>query len=128
ATNDFKMQILELVQDRLKTLRDLPALTSFFFTEPDIDMSLIESNKQLKKMSREEQINLLTTAHDALAEAEFTPETIQNTLNQLLETTGQKPGILFSLIRIATTWAPFSPQLNDTLAIFGKETTLKRIQ
>lgn len=91
-------------------------------------MSLIESNKQLKKMSREEQINLLTTAHDALAEAEFTPETIQNTLNQLLETTGQKPGILFSLIRIATTWAPFSPQLNDTLAIFGKETTLKRIQ
>lgn len=128
ATNDFKMQILELVQDRLKTLRDLPALTSFFFTEPDIDMSLIESNKQLKKMSREEQINLLTTAHDALAEAEFTPETIQNTLNQLLETTGQKPGILFSLIRIATTWAPFSPQLNDTLAIFGKETTLKRIK
>lgn len=128
ATNDFKMQILELVQDRLKTLRDLPALTSFFFTEPDIDMSLIESNKQLKKMSREEQINLLTTAHDALAEAEFTPETIQDTLNQLLETTGQKPGILFSLIRIATTWAPFSPQLNDTLAIFGREATLKRIQ
>lgn len=128
ATDDFKMQILELVQDRLKTLRDLPALTSFFFTEPDIDMSLIESNKQLKKMSREEQINLLTTAHDALAEAEFTPETIQDTLNQLLETTGQKPGILFSLIRIATTWAPFSPQLNDTLAIFGREATLKRIQ
>jgi glutamate--tRNA ligase len=36
--------------------------------------------------------------------------------------------VLFSLIRIATTWAPFSPQLNDTLALLGKERTLARIE
>lgn len=128
ATDDFKMEILKLVQDRLKTLKDLPALTSFFFTEPEIDMSLIESNKQLKKLSPEEITGLLSTAHGALSETEFTADAIQDTLNLLLEETGQKPGTLFSLIRIATTWAPFSPQLNDTLAIFGKETTLRRIQ
>jgi glutamate--tRNA ligase len=46
----------------------------------------------------------------------------------LLEITGQKPGILFSLIRIAATWAPFSPQLNDTLALIGCEHTLARLQ
>lgn len=40
-----------------------------------------------------------------------------------LETTGQKPGILFSLIRIVVTWAPFSPQLNDTLALLGRDRT-----
>jgi glutamate--tRNA ligase len=45
-----------------------------------------------------------------------------------LETTGQKPGILFSLIRIAVTWAPFSPQLNDTLALIGRERTMARLQ
>jgi glutamyl-tRNA synthetase len=45
----------------------------------------------------------------------------------LLDSLQQKPGIVFSLIRIATTWAPFSPQLNDTLALLGKETTLRRI-
>ncbi|MCX6725347.1 MAG: glutamate--tRNA ligase, partial [Candidatus Saccharibacteria bacterium] len=48
-------------------------------------------------------------------------------LNKLLETTGEKPGILFSLIRIATTWAPASPGLADTLSVLGKETTLRRI-
>lgn len=128
ASEEFKKQILALVQDRLKTLKDLPALTSYFFAEPEVDWSLIEGNKQLKKLSREEIISLLTAAHDTLAETDFTPEKIQETLNQLLETTGQKPGTLFSLVRIATTWAPFSPQLNDTLAIFGKETALNRIQ
>ena len=47
--------------------------------------------------------------------------------NQLLKTTGQKPGLLFSLIRIVVTWAPFSPQLNDTLALLGRDRTLARI-
>jgi len=28
---------------------------------------------------------------------------------------------------VVTTWAPFSPQLNDTLALLGKDTTLARI-
>ena len=128
ADETYKKQVLALAQDRLKTLADLPGLTSYFFTEPAIDMSLIKTNKQLKKLTSDERRHLLQTAHDALAAlGEWTPATIQDTLNQLLETTGQKPGILFSLIRIATTWAPFSPQLNDTLALLGKETTLGRL-
>lgn len=125
--DDKKREVLTLVQDRLKTLAELPLLTRFFFEEPTVDLTLIDDNKQLKKLSREEQRNLLQSAHDTLESSEFDTESIQNTLNQLLETTGQKPGTLFSLIRIATTWAPFSPQLNDTLAILGRETTLARI-
>jgi len=123
-----RSEILKLAQDRLKTLADLPALTSYFFEEPTIDLSLITGNKQLAKLSRDEQIGLLAAAKTALEASEFTPDAIQNTLNSLLETTGQKPGILFSLIRIATTWAPFSPQLNDTLAVLGREAVLQRIQ
>lgn len=128
ASEQYKKQILALVQDRLKTLADLPLLTRFFFEEPAVDLALIDDNKQLKKLSREEQRALLKAAHDALEASEFDAESIQATLNQLLETTGQKPGILFSLVRIATTWAPFSPQLNDTLAILGKDTTLDRLE
>jgi len=45
----------------------------------------------------------------------------------LLETTGQKPAVLFSLIRIATTQAPASPGLADTLHVLGKEISLRRI-
>lgn len=127
-TEDYKKQVLALAQDRLKTLRDLPVLTSYFFEEPSPDQSLITDNKQLKKLSPEEVGSLIQSAHDNFAKVDdWTPDAIQDALNQLLETTSQKPGILFSLVRIATTWAPFSPQLNDTLALLGKQTTLDRL-
>lgn len=129
APESYKKQVLTLAQDRLKTLKDLPALTSYFFEEPTRDDSLITENKQLKKLSKDEISSLLTSTYEAFSTLDsWTPESIQDCLNQLLETTSQKPGILFSLIRIATTWAPFSPQLNDTLALLGKEKTLARIQ
>lgn len=129
ASEAYKKQVLTLAQDRLKTLADLPGLTGYFFTEPTVDMSLIETNKQLKKLTTDERRQLLQAAHDALAALDdWTPDAIQAALNQLLEATGQKPGILFSLVRITTTWAPFSPQLNDTLALLGQERTLRRLR
>jgi glutamyl-tRNA synthetase len=128
ADEGYKKQVLGLVQDRLKTLADLPLLTSYFFAEPEPDWSLIDSNKQLAKFSRKELGDLLGQATSALEASDWTANAIQTTLNQLLEQTGQKPGILFSLIRTATTWAPFSPQLNDTLALLGKDTTLGRLR
>jgi glutamyl-tRNA synthetase len=127
ADEAFKKQVLTLVQDRMKTLADLPMLTTYFFEEPKEDWSLIDTNKQLKKLERNEVLSLIQSAREALAASKWAPEAIQETLNSLLETTGQKPGILFSLIRIATTWAPFSPQLNDTLALLGKEKVLERL-
>jgi glutamyl-tRNA synthetase len=124
----YKQQVLDLAQDRLKTLRDITVLTRFFFEEPRIDMSLISSNKQLSKLSADERTTLLSTCRDSLqAIDEWNPTAIQDVLNACLATTSQKPGILFSLVRIATTWAPFSPQLNDTLALLGKERTIERI-
>lgn len=128
ASEEHKREVLHLVQDRLKTLKDLPTLTSYFFAEPTVDWSMVQDNKQLAKVSNEELSSLLTAAHVALSGSEFTADTLQHTLNTLLETTGQKPGILFSLIRLVVSWAPFSPALNDTLATIGKEATLHRIQ
>lgn len=125
----YKRLVLELAQDRLKTLTDLSQLTSYFFEEPAADISLIDTNKQLKKLSRQEQRDLLEAARDTLGTLdEWSASTIQDGLNQLLETTGQKPGVLFSIIRIAITWAPFSPQLGDTLALLGRERSLERLE
>lgn len=128
ADESYKKQVLALVQDRLKTLADLPNLSSYFFDEPPRDESLIKDNKQLKKLTDEEVAQLITAAHDMLYKlTAWTPDAIQSALNELLETTGEKPGVLFSLIRIYTTWAPFSPQLNDTLALLGRERTMLRL-
>ena len=123
-----KKLVLGLVQDRLKTLKDLSILTDYFFTEPTPNWAMIADNKQLSKLEPVEINTLLSKVIVSLEQSEFTPEAIQETLNQLLEITGQKPGILFSLIRLAVSWAPFSPALNDTLAVLGKDIVLKRLR
>ena len=78
-------------------------------------------------MTDEELKQLLTTSRDALAESDFSQGDLTGHLNALLETTGQKPAVVFSLIRIATTHAPASPGLADTLTLLGKGRSLERI-
>jgi glutamyl-tRNA synthetase len=73
-------------------------------------------------------VSLLKSTKEALTDSQFDAESVQNTLNLLLESTGQKPGILFSLIRLAVSWAPFSPSLNDTLATIGHDKVQSRLQ
>ncbi len=128
ADEDYKRQVLTLAQDRLKTLADLPVLTDYFFAEPTPDWSMIDNNKQLSKIDRSRHIELLQVATTVLESTDFTTEKLQETLNNLLETTGEKPGTLFSLIRFAITWAPFSPALPETMAVLGREKTLERLR
>lgn len=128
ANTVYKKQVLGLVQDRLKTLTELPLLTSYFFATPTPDWQMIKDNKQLKKLDQPSLVSLLLAAQDLLKGSEFDPDSLQITLNTLLEETGEKPGVLFSLIRLAVSWAPFSPALNETLAVLGKEEALLRIE
>jgi glutamyl-tRNA synthetase len=126
--DSYKKQVLGLVQERLKHLSELPQLTGFFFEELPIKLELIDDNKQLSKLGRPGQTELLKAAAEQLQDTDFSSERLTDTLNGLLDKTGQKPGILFSLIRIATTWAPASPGLADTLALLGKDESLKRLK
>jgi glutamyl-tRNA synthetase len=126
-SDDHKKSILALTQERLKHYSELPELTRFFFTDLPINPELISTNKKLKKLSSDELVSLLTSALGSLVESDFTAVDLQSRLNTLLETTGAKPAILFSLIRIATTQAPASPSLAESMEIIGKEKTLARI-
>ena len=124
---DYKRQVLALTQERLKYFAELPALTAFFFTDLPLNDELISSNKQLKKVDRNELKQLLETTKTTLESSDFSVDDLTTKLNGLLEETGQKPGVLFSLIRIATTQAPFSPGLSETMHILGKDRSLARI-
>jgi glutamyl-tRNA synthetase len=88
---------------------------------------MIEENNQLSKLDKDEIFRLVSTSKEVLEKSEFNAESLQQTLNNLLELTGQKPAILFSLIRLVVSWAPFSPALNETLAAIGKDRTIKRL-
>lgn len=123
----YKKQVLALVQERLKYFAELPELTRFFFTDLPVDPSLIKEHKQLKHLAADALRELLTAAKTTLEASDFSLEDLQNRLNQLLEQTAQKPAVLFSLIRIATTQAPASPGLAETLAVLGKDRSLERL-
>ncbi len=125
---DYRRAVLALVQERLKYLEELPELTLFFFKDLPVNPELISSHKQLKKLSTEELRTLLQQTQATLNESDFTAADLQERLNGLLEKSGQKPAVLFSLIRIATTQAPASPGLAETLAVLGKEVSLGRLQ
>jgi glutamyl-tRNA synthetase len=127
ATDEYKKAVLGLTQERLKYFAELPELTKLFFADLPADLALIDGNKQLKKLSLPELHKLLEQAQASLQASDFSIKDLTDRLNKLLETTNQKPGILFSLIRVATTWAPASPGLADTLSVLGKEKSLQRL-
>ncbi|HVV66543.1 MAG TPA: glutamate--tRNA ligase [Candidatus Saccharimonadales bacterium] len=125
--DSYRLKVLGLVQERLKFFTELPELTRFFFVDLPVNPELINSHKQLKKLSNGELKDLLEQAKSSLLESDFSIDDLTARLNNLLEKTEQKPAVLFSLIRIATTQAPASPGLADTLAVLGKDRSLVRI-
>ena len=130
ATYDdqYKHEVLAIIYDRLKTLSDLRTMTDYFFRDPAIDLDMLLQNKFLKKLSESELETLLKQSIARLTDlTTWDADTLQSALNQLLEETGRKPAELFSLIRIALSFAPFSPALNLTLATLGREASLARL-
>ena len=128
SSDEYKKSVLSIIYDRLKTLSDLRSMTDYFFADPAVDLDLLLDNKFLKKLSESELAALLDTTLSALrALPDWQADALQTTLNSLLETTGKKPAELFSLIRLAVSFAPFSPALNLTLAVLGRDRTLARL-
>lgn len=129
---EYRREVLAIIYDRLKTLADLRDMTTYFFEDPVIDLDLLRNNKFLKKMSESELADLCQIVFNRLEASTSWSSTnkeedLQADLNSLLEETGKKPAELFSLIRLALSYAPFSPALNLTMAVLGRERTLARL-
>jgi glutamate--tRNA ligase len=125
---DYKIKVLSIIYDRLKTLSDLKTMTEYFFIDPKINLDLIRDNKFLKKLSESELISLLTLTIERLNDvSDWSEENLQTELNNLLATSSKKPAEFFSLIRIAVSFAPFSPALHQTLSVLGREKVLARL-
>lgn len=127
-SEEYRKQVLSIIYDRLKTLSDLSFMTEYFFTDPEIDLDMLINNKFLKKLSESELEGLLKQTVAKLNQlSDWNETTLQDALNSLLAETGKKPAELFSLIRIALSFAPFSPALNLTMNVLGREVTLARL-
>lgn len=126
--DNYRKQVLAIIYDRLKTLSDLRDMTTYFFTDPAIDLPFLFNNKPLKKLSEAELSTILEQSATKLEQTEWNEDALQQALNELLVETGRKPAELFSAIRVALSYAPFSPALNLTMAVLGKNVTLSRLR
>jgi len=119
-------QIVPLVQERLKRLPDVVALTDFFFTdiEPPPPEMLVG-----KKLTVEQSLEVLRRARNLLAETpDFSKEGLEGPLRGLVTELGLKTGQVFGIIRVATTGKKVSPPLFGTLSILGRERVLARLR
>lgn len=129
--SSYRFQVFSIIYDRLKTFADLGTMTDYFFSEPKVNLTLITGNKMLKKLSPQDLSGLIRDSIAALAQIDETnwqSAAINDVLNTLLTKSGQKPGVLFGLLRLAVSFAPFSPALPDTFAVLGKKCVLARLQ
>ena len=127
-SDEYKIRVLSIIYDRLKALSDLRSMTGYFFKDPEIDLDMLINNKFLNKLSESEIESLLKLSIKKLTELkDWNEDSLQETLNNLLRETGKKPAELFSLIRISLSFAQFSPALNLTLNVLGRETSLARL-
>ncbi len=126
--DNYKLQVLKLVQDRLKFFDEIPELTEFFFLRPKFNDELIKSNKQIAKTDGGKLVKLLDKSINDLSSTEFDVISLKKCLDKLLADTKEKPSILLGIIRIALTRAPASPELAGSLAVIGKDESLSRLK
>jgi glutamyl-tRNA synthetase len=127
AVEDEKLiQIAPLIQPRIVTLEDAPQMGGFFFEdevhpEPEALVG--------KKMTPAESAEAAQRAYQVLEKLpEINHETAEEPMRALADELGLKAGQLFGILRVAVTGRNVSPPLFETMAIFGKETTLERVQ
>jgi len=119
------LQIAPLIQERIKTLRDVATVADFFFVDqlPPYDRAELIPQKGDLAMAR----MALEKSREVLAGVEFNHDTLDAALRAAALELKIKPGQMFQPIRVAVCGRKNSPPLFETLVVLGRETSLKRI-
>jgi len=122
---DYVRRIILLIQERVRTLAEVPQLSEFFFVDKlEYDASLL-----LGKIERTEAIKALTVAVSKLEKlGNWDTASLEAVLRPLAEELNLKTGVFFGLLRVATTGRTAAPPLFQTMEVLGKERCLKRFK
>ncbi len=119
------LRIAPLLQERIKTLRDVASMADFFFLDelPPYDPAELIPQKGDKTLA----LTVLLQAREILAEAIFTHAGLEAALRAGAERLKIKAGQMFQPIRVAVCGRKNAPPLFETLEVLGRETSLHRI-
>jgi glutamyl-tRNA synthetase len=118
-------KVAGVVQVRIVTLNDALDMGGFFFRE-----AVTPDPKELvgKGLTPAQSADALHAAREILSgKPEFDPAASEEELRALAEKLGQKPGVLFGIMRAAITGQTVSPPLFSSMEIVGRQTFLARL-
>jgi glutamyl-tRNA synthetase len=105
-----------LVQEKIARLAEFPEFAGFLFHEVEPDPELLDGR-------------ILEVAAAGLEKTDpWTVETIEATLKRVCDGLGEKPRIVFMPIRVAVTGSRVSPGLYESMALLGREESLRRLR
>jgi glutamyl-tRNA synthetase len=112
----------EIAQEKAQTLEEVWPLIRFLFEPP------VEDEKAWRKTMKEEAPAALEAAREALVGAgNFDSADVEAVLSPLPERLAVKPGRVYQPIRVAISGGTVSPGIFESLAVLGREESLRRI-
>jgi glutamyl-tRNA synthetase len=119
------VQIVPLIQERLKVLRDVATVADFFFVAelPPYDPAELIPQKGDRALA----LAVLEKAQQVLPSIRFEHDSLESGLRAAAEELKIKAGQMFQPIRVAVCGRKNAPPLFGTLAVLGQEACLKRI-
>src|SRR3954447_2161714 len=113
---------VEVTQDKMQTTSDFWKLAGWLYERRPTD------EKAWSKVMKDGAAENLARARDALARVEpFDQAGVEQALTELVEELDVKPGRLYQPIRVAITGTTVSPGIFESVALLGRDETLKRI-
>ena len=118
--------IAPLVQERIKTMMDVPQLTDFFFLE---ELEYPPEDLIQKGMDRDSaKLALESTLQRVAGLDVWSTESLEGEIRPLAEELNVKTGQLFGAIRVAITGRKAAPPLFETMAVLGRDRCLARLE
>jgi glutamyl-tRNA synthetase len=114
-----RLKITKLLQERIKKISDFNALAGFFFERKLPDKTLFGKNYQ----------NHLSDALEVIDRVfNWDLEELNDLLMKKVQEKGYKTGDFFMDLRVAICSSRFTPPINDSIIILGKDETLARLK
>jgi len=122
---DYIRQIMPLIQERAKTLAEVPQLSEFFF----VDKLEYDAGLLLGKLESGQVVKILQAAITRVEGlGNWDAASLEAVLRPMAEELNLKTGVFFGLLRVATTGRTAAPPLFQTMEVLGKERCLKRLK
>jgi glutamyl-tRNA synthetase len=123
---DYVGRVLALIQERARTLAEVPHLAAFFFVDPPRYEAGLFSKVGLDGKSAMQSITIALQRLEMVTTWDAT--TLESVLRALARELDLRTREFFGLLRIAVTGRTAAPPLFQTMAVLGKERCLERLR